>query len=101
MMSLADDDRDLLRAVLTVAQETRDAALRAAQASEEAIVQLRTLNEIVAREVSPLGQFRADVVKTIGEHFDKTAALKLEVSDLRERVAELEQQADYASNGGE
>ena len=92
-MSFDDADRALLLDILTVTRENRDATVRCAD-------QLRTLNEIVAREVSPLGQFRADVIDKLEEHYNRVGRIGLDVAELTEWRDEHDKRY-HPTNGGE
>ena len=100
MSVLDDEERGLLLDVLAAAKVTRDASLRAAAASEQALAELRTLNEIVAREVSPLGPFRADLIRRLEEHFNRVGELALELGELRTWRDDHEVGHAKSANGG-
>jgi len=100
MSGLDPEDLALLRNILEVASQTRDASLRAASASELALEQLRTLHEIVAREVTPLGPFRADLIRRLEEHYNTIGQARLDVAELDQWRKDHDEAHRLAANGG-
>jgi len=98
-VKLDPEDRALLRELVTASKEARDASLQSAAAAELALEQLRTLNEIVAREVSPLGPFRADVIEKLDAMFNRHGSLGLRVGELEEWRDQHAVEHKAAANG--
>lgn len=100
MSKLDPEDRKLLRDILEVTKESRAASVRAAAAAEKACDDIRTLSEIIGREVSPLGQLRADIIEKLEAAFNRQGELALKLGELEQWRDEHEGEHRRAASNG-